>query len=413
MRSNVHFVAFRKGERFFTIRKSFRILALFFRTAVVLLVILFFVGSYAVLQWIFYHRVCAAFSPRWPWRVALVAWLVLTLFAPLWSRMFDRAGWGRSAWWCAGIGYTWLAVVFWFGCLTLLLWAWNASAAVLQSRLGLRFFARCSARRGTLVSFAIVLLAVVWGVIEANQIAVKHVLIQSPRIPPSTKPVRLVHISDLHIGKPRGARFARRVAAMIRELHPDVLVSTGDLIDAATLCQEGIPAIFRELEVPLGKYAVLGNHDYYTGLAPAMAFHDAAGFVVLRGRSMSVTPWLALVGVDDPAAKYTGQGGVVDEQIALQDTRPHQMVILLKHQPTVTEAALLHVDLQLSGHTHGGQLFPYGLFVRLFYRYRAGMHRINSRMLLYVSRGAGVWGTPMRLFARPEISVFVLAPASP
>lgn len=309
------------------------------------------------------------------------------------------------------MGYTWLALVFWFGCLTVLLGAWNFGAGFIERWIEGRRTLRITTRQGTLISMGLVLMLAGWGWIEGNRIAVKEILIQSPLIPAATSPVRIVQVSDMHLGKPRGMVFARRVAEKVRALKPDILVSTGDFVDASTVCQQGVPVAFREIEAPLGKYAVLGNHEYYTGLAAAVAFHEAAGFSLLRGQAVSVTPWLALAGVDDPAAHYTRQGGVTVERAALRDIKPNQMVILLKHQPIVAPVSTAHVDLQLSGHTHGGQIFPFALFVRLFYRYGPGMHRISDRMLLYVSRGTGTWGAPLRLLARPEITLFVLAPS--
>lgn len=374
----------------------------------VTLVILFFVSSYAVLQGIVYNRVCAAFSPSWRWRLVLVAWLVFVTLAPFWSRAFDHAHFGRAAWWMGLIAYTWLILAFWFGCVSIAWWVWNGIVLVLRRGLGAERWPVVSARRSTQISMAIVASAALWGLVEAEHVRVKEVWIRSPLVPPNARPVRVVQISDVHLGKPRGIRFARKVAERIRELKPDLLVSTGDFVDSTTLAEQGVTGVFRELEVPLGKYAVLGNHEYYTGLSAALAFHEAAGFILLRGQAMAVTPWLVVAGVDDPAAHYTRQGGVTDEREALKGIREGQMVILLKHQPRVSGVAPANVDLQLSGHTHGGQFFPFHAIVRLLYPYGPGMHRIGNRMLLYVSRGTGAWGSPIRFWAPPEISVFVL-----
>ncbi len=254
----------------------------------VALVILFFVGGYALLQWIFYHRVCRAFAPSWPSRVALAFWLAATVFLPFWSRTLDHAGWGCAAWWTGWTAYTWMVLVFWFGCLTVLVWCWNAVARLVERWMERPATLRLAPRPATMTSFALIAIAACWGLVEVNAIRVHEIVIRAPLIPPSAKPLRLVQISDLHLGKPRGVAFARRIAQKIKTLHPDILVSTGDFVDASTLCQSGVPALFRDLDVPLGKYAVLGNHEYYTGLSAALAFHDAAGFVLLRGRCMTV-----------------------------------------------------------------------------------------------------------------------------
>ena len=125
-----------------------------------------------------------------------------------------------------------------------------------------------------------------------------------------------------------------------------------------------------------------------------------------------VTPRLRLFGVDDPAGRYMAAPSFINERALAAAERPDSITVLLKHQPTVVRASLDHFDLQLSGHTHGGQLFPFHALVRIFYRYLAGWYRVSDRSSLYVSRGAGTWGPPLRLFAPPEITLFVLAPAA-
>lgn len=372
------------------------------------LVLFIFVGGYIALQALWYVCITRSFQPGWRVRAGLTAWMVVTIFAPFWSRFFDRAGIAWAAWLAGLTGYTWLVLVFWFDCAMAVCGAWNVFARMVapgKTRI------RLPIRRCTQAAIACVTFAVLWGLIEARHIRVREILIESPLVPPNMTPVRIVHLSDLHLGKPQGLRFARKVAQIVRELQPDLIVSTGDFLDMRSWRREGFAAVFRELAAPLGKYAVLGNHEYYTGLDASISFHDAAGFVLLRGQAMAVEPWLTLVGVDDYAAHYTRQGGQTDEHAALQSAPPGTMTILLKHQPWVHPRVTRDVDLQLSGHIHGGQCFPFGLVIRVFYPYGPGMRRISDRMLLYVSRGTGAWGTPMRVLAPPEITVFVLAPA--
>lgn len=372
------------------------------------LILFIFVGGYIALQAAWYVCITRSFQPGWRVRTALLTWIVLTIFAPFWSRFFDRREIGWAAWLAGLTGYTWLVLVFWFGCVVAVLGAWNVLARVVapaQNRI------RLPIRRCTQWAITCVILAALWGLIEARHIRVREILIESPFIPPNRSPVRIVQLSDLHLGKPQGLRFAWKVAQKVRELRPDLIVSTGDFLDTRSWKREGFAAVFRGLEAPLGKYAVLGNHEYYTGLDVSSAFHDAAGFILLRGQTMAVEPWLTLVGVDDHAAHYTRQEGQTDERAALQNARPGTMTVLLKHQPWVHPRVARAVDLQLSGHIHGGQCFPFGVLIRLLYPYGPGMHRVSDRMLLYVSRGTGAWGTPMRVLAPPEITVFVLAPA--
>lgn len=372
------------------------------------MVLIFFVGSYAAMQAVFYLRVCRAYRPRRWARFTLIFLLLLAMISPFWSRLLDRAGMEWAARLFGLAGYTWLVIVFWFCCLTILVALWNLLARWRAPRLVV-------ASRASVSGIAVlVAAALVWGWFEARDIRVREVVITTPRWPAGSPAVRLVQISDVHLGKPRGTRFAEEVAARVSALDPHILVSSGDLVDSRSLLRHPVACAFRRIEAPLGKYAVMGNHEYYTGLKSALEFHKEAGFIVLRGASVRVAPHLVIAGVDDPAANYTGQGGSTDELPALAaGTRDGDFVILLKHQPTVSGRAVGRFDLQLSGHTHGGQIFPFGILVRLMYGRLTGMHRVGDRSLLYISRGTGVWGIPIRLFARPEITVFVIGPASP
>ncbi len=370
------------------------------------LILLLFIATYVALQIVFYLRVCAAFRPSVLVRRLLVLGLLLTIFSPFWSRFLDRAEVEWPARLAGVAGYTWLVFVFWFACLAVLFFAWNLLTALAGKRFPVVRRFHCPARGSVIASLAIICAAFVWGWFEGRNVKVEEVLISTPRLDAYARPIRIVQISDVHLGKPRGTRFAETVARKLNDLKPDLLVSTGDLVDSTSLNYHPVAEPFRGVRPPLGKYAVLGNHEYYTGLRAALAFHEAAGFRLLRGAAVQVVPGFTLAGVDDEAAEYTGQGGMTDESPVLASIHDQDFVVLLKHQPKVSSRALGRFDLQLSGHTHGGQVFPFGILVRMVYGVRAGMYRLSDRSLLYVSRGTG------RVFARPEITVFVLSPAA-
>ena len=369
-----------------------------------------FIGVYTAMQAFFYVSVCRAYSPgRWA-RAGLAGLLALTVVAPIWSRLLDKAG---HEWLSRGLGimgYTWMVLVFWFCCLGILFAIWNGAVRTAATvRPGLR---RLVLSRRTVVGISMVLLlaGTCWGLIEASRIQVKQVRIRTPRLPAGSEPVRVVQISDVHIGRPRGYRFVQKLVDLLKEQRPDILVSTGDLTDTALLHRPELSAAFRELNPPLGKYAVTGNHDYYADLDRSLAFHRASGFRVLRGEWVRASHNLYIAGVDDPAGTYTGQRSNLDEEMLLKAIDPAAFVILLKHQPKLKAAAVNRFDLQLSGHTHGGQVFPFQVLVRLLYPFISGMHRVSDRSLVYVNRGTGVWGAPLRVLAPAEITVFILEP---
>jgi uncharacterized protein len=236
---------------------------------------------------------------------------------------------------------------------------------------------------------------------------VQPVEIALPRWPQACDGFRIVQISDVHIGSLLGREFARRLVARVNALAPDLIVITGDLVDGSVhrLADEVAP--FADLRSRHGVYFVTGNHDHYSGARAWSEVIEKLGIVVLRNerRSLSLPGGrIELAGVDDHrAGLLPGEGGE-DLARALAGADPHRCLLLLAHDPsTFKRASGLGVDLQLSGHTHGGQIWPFHHLVRLAVPFVAGLHRRGTAQL-YVSRGTGFWGPPMRLLAPAEIS---------
>jgi hypothetical protein len=170
-----------------------------------------------------------------------------------------------------------------------------------------------------------------------------------------------------------------------------------------------LAAMLAELNPPLGKFAITGNHEFYAGIGQSERFLKAAGFTLLRNERLNVAEQLYIVGVDDPAVRRRNQTKGDDEESLLAGLSRERFTLLLKHRPTVETESLGKFDLQLSGHTHGGQIFPFHLITRLFYPREDGLHRLEKGSVLYISRGTGTWGPPMRFLSPPEVTVFELA----
>jgi predicted MPP superfamily phosphohydrolase len=162
---------------------------------------------------------------------------------------------------------------------------------------------------------------------------------------------------------------------------------------------------FKAYTPPLGAYAVIGNHEHYAGMDNSLRFLQTAGFTVLRGEA-AVTGGIVLAGVDDPGTRDPGHPARLDTRKALESVTGDDFVVLLKHQPVVDHGTPF--DLQLSGHVHGGQIFPFVYLTRLIYGVHTGLTRLADGRLLYVSRGAGTWGPPIRLFAPPGITLITI-----
>jgi len=217
---------------------------------------------------------------------------------------------------------------------------------------------------------------------------------------------RIAQLSDLHFGPILGRAFASHLVERVAELSPDLVAVTGDLADggAERLADEVAP--LAHLRARDGVYFVTGNHDHYSGASAWAARAAALGMRVLRNERVSIGKGDAsfdLVGVDDHHAGLVGGGGE-DLERALAGRDERRPAILLAHDPsTFRRARSKGIDLQLSGHTHGGQIWPFAFAVRLLIPWVAGAHR-DGRAQLYVSRGTGFWGPPMRLFAPAEIT---------
>jgi hypothetical protein len=243
--------------------------------------------------------------------------------------------------------------------------------------------------------------------------AVRRVELRLARWPRALDGFRIVQISDLHLGTILGRRFAAELAARVNALRPDLVAVTGDLVDGSVARVADEVAPLAELRAPHGVYFVTGNHDHYSGADAWAAQARALGWRVLRNEHVGIGEDEAgfdLAGVEDHHASLVSGTSREDLPAALAGRDPARPVILLAHDPTTfQQAARRGVDLQLSGHTHGGQIWPFTLLVRLAIPFVAGLYR-RGGSLLYVSRGTGFWGPPMRLLAPAEITELVLRP---
>ncbi|MEB3299578.1 MAG: metallophosphoesterase [Candidatus Sericytochromatia bacterium] len=236
---------------------------------------------------------------------------------------------------------------------------------------------------------------------------VVHVTVPIPNLPPEWHGLRIAQISDVHVGNTVRNRYVRRLSKSIRNLQPDLLAITGDLVDGPVYRLSEQLAPLLEWKPPLGIAFAPGNHEYYAGAEEWLEFLQSHGVQVLRnGHVQHERGGAALVvaGVDDFAAPRFGGPGP-DLAAALKGAPAEAPVILLAHQPPAIGAARdAGVALQLSGHTHGGQIVPFNLLVRLDQPHVAGLFR-HGGTWLYVSRGTGWWGPPMRLGAPAELTL--------
>lgn len=248
-----------------------------------------------------------------------------------------------------------------------------------------------------------------------RQVAIKRVTVPVPGLPRALDGLRIVQITDVHIGPTLRGSWLRRVVDTINGLRPDLIAITGDLVDGPVAALRPHVAPLSELKSRHGTFFVTGNHEYYAGANEWIAELRRLGLQVLRNERVSVVHDAAaaaegsldIAGVDDfHSHSFPGHGP--DLARAVEGRQKNRPLVLLAHQPAQIHEAVEHgVTLQLSGHTHGGQLWPWGFFVRLQQPFIAGLHRIGQTFL-YVSCGTGYWGPPMRLNAPAEITELCL-----
>jgi predicted MPP superfamily phosphohydrolase len=241
-----------------------------------------------------------------------------------------------------------------------------------------------------------------WGA-AAARIQVKKVKVALSKLPAALEGYRIVQISDIHVGPTIGRDFIEEIVKQVNVLQPDLIAITGDLVDGTLSQLEHHTEPLRNLKARDGTYFVTGNHEYYVGdIEEWISWLQGIGIRTLRNERVTIREGFDLAGTDDISARGGDHGQNIPK--ALQGRKTDRPVVLMAHQPrSFKEAASLGVDLQLSGHTHGGQIYPFNYIVHIFEPYLAGLYREGNSQI-YVSRGTGYWGPPMRLGAPAEIT---------
>jgi predicted MPP superfamily phosphohydrolase len=260
----------------------------------------------------------------------------------------------------------------------------------------------------------VALVLVLWGYVEAMRVPrVRRVEVTLPRLGKGLDGTRVVLLTDTHFGPINRTRWSHWVTAEVNELKADVVCHTGDIADGTVARRRGQAAPLGLVRARLARVYVTGNHEYFGEAQGWLDHMRELGWEPLHNRHVTVERGgdrLVLAGVDDATARSSGLAGHgADLTAALAGADPDLPVLLLAHQPKqVGRAAAAGIDLQLSGHTHGGQIWPFNLLVRVDQPAVSGLSRHGARTQLYTSNGTGFWGPPLRVFAPSEITLLVL-----
>ena len=248
--------------------------------------------------------------------------------------------------------------------------------------------------------FAVALLVCVYGLLNARRIRLRRVPVHLPNLPAAWRGRTALLFSDLHLGHINRLGFSRRIAAMAARLNPDVILIPGDVFDGTPVAPDRLAAPFKQLSPPFGIYFTTGNHDEFGSTAKYIAALTGAGIRVLANEKV-VVDGLQILGIPYHDSTYP-----IRMKATLDDLRPDPGTasILLSHVPNrlpIVEQA--GVSLQLSGHTHGGQIFPFTWMTRrVFGKFTWGLHNFGT-LQVYTSYGAGTWGPPMRVGTNSEM----------
>ncbi|MBQ0891856.1 metallophosphoesterase [Micromonospora sp. U56] len=378
---------------------------------------------------------------RWR-RIGAVAALLLALLVPATMAGTRAVG----AFWLAWPGYLWLAVMFYLLVLLLVLEVPMAVARLVLRRRSAVAESTAAAPEPVLVGaagaagppavdavdqpdhdasrrlllargaaiFAGLTAAGVTGYgvrVATGPPELDRVRIPLAKLPRSMDGLRIATVSDIHLGPLRGREHTERIVAAINRLDADLVAIVGDLVDGSVAELGEAAAPLRGLRSRYGNFFVTGNHEYYSGVEEWVQEVDRLGLRVLQNQRQEIGARggvLDLAGVNDVTAAGIGLAAPADFAAALGDRDPSRPVVLLAHQPVAAhEAAKFGVDLQLSGHTHGGQIVPFNLAVKLQQPVVSGLGEVDGTKV-YVTNGAGFWGPPVRVGAPPQITLVEL-----
>lgn len=350
-------------------------------------------------------------APDWPAAV-LAAGTVLFVAAlvafPL--LMFQGHG-GRHLDWAARSGDTILGVIWVF-------FAWSVLGNVFRLVLLVAGVDEPARSRVVAVTVAVVAVALsLWGYVEAMRVPrVRRVDVTIPRLGLGLDGLRVVLLTDTHYGPIDRSRWSAGVVAAVNDLDADIVCHAGDIADGTVDQRRAQSRYLGDVRARYARGYVTGNHEYFGEAEGWLAHMAELGWEALHNRHLVIErdgARLVLAGVDDITAASSGRPGHgADHAVALHGADPDVPVLLLAHQPKQIGQAVEHgVDLQLSGHTHGGQIWPFHLLVRVDQPVLQGLTRHGDRTQLYTSRGTGFWGPPLRVFAPSEITLLTLRAA--
>ncbi|MBN1880388.1 metallophosphoesterase [bacterium] len=322
-----------------------------------------------------------------------------------------KGGWVSAV--ILNIGYIWLGFLFYFVLLAALTGLLVQGIRILEKtgwiRIPLDAMDSGFPVTGILIVGGLVVLAIA-GMCSIRTPVVRNFEICVPSKPSFQSTLTIVQLSDLHLDRLKSVACWEKIVERTNNLHPDIIVLTGDIIDENPNDLTEFEPGLKKLRARYNVVGITGNHEFYINTTGAMKLMRECGITMLRNEGFLIPETAYLIGIDDPTGIGTSDLQPPDFEQIKNNIPTGLPVIVLNHQPVyIDEICHLGADLQLSGHTHDGQIWPFKWINRMVFRYQNGLHRIGN-LHLYVSSGTGTWGPPFRIGTRSEIAVFTIRP---
>jgi hypothetical protein len=373
------------------------------------LFLVFFFFAYGLFHVYAFFRARAALTLSFRTNIFIAIFMLIMVLAPFIINFSERHGFELFARVMSYIGYIWMGVLFLFVTSSLLFEIYRLviylAALISRKNLATMF---PSAGFSFFIPLVLSIAVGTYGFFEARNVRTEQVTIRTSKLPDNISRFKIVQISDVHIGLIIREERLKRIVNEVKLAEPDILVSTGDLVDGQINRLAGLEEILNEINPRYGKFAITGNHEFYAGIDQALDFTMKAGFKLLRGKWVSVEGIINIAGVDDRTFYTAGLSENITEKALLTGLDHNKFTLLLKHRPFVDNDSIGLFDLQLSGHTHKGQIFPFTLITKMFFPHQSGILNLINNSILYVSRGTGTWGPPIRFLSPPEVTVIEL-----
>ncbi len=342
---------------------------------------------------------------RWLYLFVCVFAVVLLFL----GRYADKNSYYSLSYWGVLLGLLWLGFSLYLSFSALLVDLYKGFVELSKRFLGINPLPKPSVKTALILVLLLSLSLSAYSYYETLNLKVIRITIYTHKLPEGMDSLKIMHISDTHLGPVMGMDKVRLVKEIWQREKPDIIVDTGDLVDGNLRDKQDMALELSRMSAPYGKFAVMGNHEYFRDWEHALEFMRSSGYRVLRNETVDLG-FMKIVGIDDRTCKLVN--ACVNEKSETKLLRSvsgdGKFVLVLKHQPTLEPSSLGLFDLMLSGHTHGGVYLPVGwLILRRMFITDAGLVKVGSSYI-FVSRGVGTGGPPMRFWAPPDVAIINL-----